>query len=91
MMKLYYSQSESKHKVYYTTSNLQRTEPTLFKYTKQGIVLKHPREEINLSYLFKTNPSLVWGYLDSLGEQELTKCQREDLEDVIEEFIKNNI
>ena len=89
-MRLYYSQGESKHKVYYTTETLQRVEPSLFRYGKNGIILKDPREWINLTELFKINPGQVWDILDSLREQDLSKCQRDDLQDVIDEFLRKN-
>ena len=35
---------------------------------------------------------MVWDILDGIGEQEITKTQRQDLQDVIKEFIdKNNL
>ena len=78
-------------KVYPNLDNLQRVEPSLFRYDKNGIILKDPIEWINLTELFKINPVGVWDILDRIGEQDLSKCQREDLQDVIEEFIKNNL
>lgn len=78
-------------RLYYTTDNIQRVEPSLFRYDKKGIILKHPREYINLTELFKINPAAVWDILERLQEQDLSKCQREDLNDVIEEFIKKNL
>ncbi|WP_367230182.1 hypothetical protein [Flavobacterium enshiense] len=78
-------------RLYYTTDNLQRVEPSLFRFDKNGIILKDPREWINLSHLFKINPVAFWDLIENLQEQELSKHQREDLNDVVEEFIKNNL
>ena len=68
--------------------NLFRSDLTsLFKYSKQGIVLKHPIDYINLDSLWEIDNYLVWDILDNLNEKDLSRGQRKDLEEVYEYFM----
>lgn len=64
-----------------------RGSKSLFKHSKQGIVYKHPREYINLTELFKIDPVMVYDILDNLLEQDYPEWIRDDIKDVIEEFV----
>lgn len=73
------------------TPNLFRSDfPHLFRWSKQGIILKNPREWINLDSLWRENSYMVWELIDGLMEQELTRGQKEEVREVYEYFIKLN-
>ena len=69
------------------TKLLRRTDPhPLFKYSKEGIILKFQFRQINLSELFKEDPHNILDLLESMLDADLNYQQRWDIEDVLKEF-----
>jgi hypothetical protein len=67
--------------------NLLRSDgQNLFKWSKQGILLKLPYNTLNISLM---DPNEVIDILDNLLENEITIHQKIDLKEMIQ-YIKNN-
>ena len=59
----------------------------LFKWSKDGVVLLHPRQHINLE---KIEQDKALEILDELLEQEITKYQKQDIKEVKNYLTENN-
>ena len=74
---------------YRVSMTLLRTDYiTLFKYSKQGILLTIGFTTINLTELFISEPNDVYEILDNLLEQELDSYSMKLVEDVKKDFRK---
>jgi len=65
---------------------LYRTQKSLFRYTKQGIIMDFNYQTINLTERFTDSPSDVIDMLEGFLEKDLIVQYREDIKEVLNDF-----